>query len=98
MNRIIFNSNTLVKFIYGIITPLIPEEDEYEIEIKCWNGELSFGDSYKNISVTSRQDFIVKIGIGHLRKLFRVLTKVPEQPLICTFEDNGFIQVDGIQL
>lgn len=97
-HRIIVSSKTMANLIYHFITPLIPEQDEYEVKVKCVQKQLWFNESEKSLNIESNHDFMVRIEIGNLRRLFRVLTKVPEQPLTLTFEDYGWIQVDTLTL
>lgn len=94
--KIIVSSKGLVKLLYQFLTPLIPVDDEFEVKVECLQNEISFNDSGIKLCVESRNDFVVKNDMIHLRNLFRVLTKVPEQPLIVTFKDYDWITVDGL--
>jgi hypothetical protein len=88
MNKIILSSASLHKVLYEFITPLMPEEDDYEVLVKCNNKTLSFGDCEKTMDVESRVNCEVEIRIGQIRKLFRLLTKVEEQPLTISFQNS----------
>lgn len=88
MNKIILSSASLHKILYEFITPLIPEQDDYEVLIKCSNKTLSFGDYQRKLDVESKGDWEVEIRIGQLRKLFGLLTRVEEQPLTISFQNS----------
>ena len=88
MNKIILNSAALHRVLYEFITPLIPEQDDYEVLVKCNNKTLSFGDYEITLNVESKENWEVEIRIGQLRKLFRLLTQVEEQPLTISFQNS----------
>ena len=88
MNKIILSSAALHRILYELITPLIPEQDDYEIEVCCKNKQLSFGKLERTLDVESKSDWSIEIRIGQLRKLFRILTNFEEQPLVISFQNS----------
>ena len=88
MNKIILSSAALHSILYEFITPLIPEQDDYEVLVKCNNKTLSFDDYKITIDVESKENWEIEIRIRQLRKLFRLLTRVEEQPLTISFKNS----------
>ena len=85
MNKIIINSSVLHRLLFGALTPLIPEPNDYEVSVKCIDGLLSIGNHERTLYVTTNSDFDMEIPISHLRRLFRILSTIEEQPITISF-------------
>lgn len=94
MNKIILSSAALHGLLYEFITPLIPEQDDYEVQVRCNEKRLSFGYYKRTLDVESDSNWEIEINIGELRRLFRLLTNVSEQPIVLSFKNNhGWIEI-----
>lgn len=94
MNKIILSSASLHRLLYEFIAPLIPEQDDFEVEVRCNEKTLSFGDYKRTLDVESKSNWKTQIRIGELRRLFRLLTNVSEQPIVISFKNShGWIKI-----
>lgn len=88
MCKIIASSSMLNKMLFKFLTPSFSECDETIVTINCFKKTLQFDNFSEKIFVETHNDWTVSITIGRLRKLWKSLIHIEDQPLVIIFKNE----------